>query len=78
MHTQTYEHNLKHNLYCNVGNPWLLQHDDTALFWHVISYHSQLCIQKLMPKELAKCYQTLPSQVESGGMRLKCNSTLIG
>ena len=37
----------KNNLYCNTGNPWLLQHDDTALFMAgklVIS--SQLCIQQ--------------------------------
>ena len=42
-------HCRKHNLQCNTGNSWLLQHDDTALFLAcklVIS--SQLCIQKAM------------------------------
>ena len=33
-------HCRKHNLQYNTGNPWILQHDDIALF------SSQLCIQQ--------------------------------
>ena len=66
-------HCRKHNLQCNTGNPWLLWHDDTALFLAcklVIS--SQLAMPTasyeflMKPKESAGCHQTLSSRVGSG------------
>ena len=42
-------HCRKHNLQCNTGNPWLLRHDDTALFLaRKLVISCQLCIQQTM------------------------------
>ena len=42
-------HCRKDNLLCYTGNSWLLQYDDTALFWaHKLVIGSQLCIQQAM------------------------------
>ena len=42
-------HCRKHNLQCNTGNPWLLRHDDTALFLaRKLVISCQLCIQQAM------------------------------
>ena len=48
----------------NTGNPWLLQHNDTALLWHInIDTADYEFIMKA--KESTKCHQTLSSQVGS-------------
>ena len=52
---------------CNTGNPWLLQHDGTALFWHVkyLNIDTADCEFITKAKESTKCHQTLSSQVGS-------------
>ena len=64
-------HCRKDNLQCYTGNSWLLQHDDTALFWRVnqlsvlnYAYSSYEFLMK--PKESAGCHQTLSARVGTG------------
>ena len=48
---------------CNTGNPWLLQHNDTALLWHINYLNIDTADYEFLTKakESTKCHQTLSS-----------------
>ena len=62
---------------CNIGKPWLLQHNDTALFWlvrqlSVLNYANSKLWILIELKESAECHQTLSPLVGQVLKPIRC------